>query len=199
MCIKYWKNIKMQLIGITGLIGSGKTTVGQILRELGFVVFDMDVWCRKMYFDKEFLKRIKELFPQTFYNNTFNKRKLRNLVFSNSDELKKLESLVHPYLIEKILKNIHHFRFNPHLFFIETALLYKMRLDKYCSSVIITKAPYDVMKERVMKRDLIDGEGFENIIKNQDIFINNFSPYVIDTNQPLTILKADIIKLIEGL
>ena len=46
----------MHLIGITGFIGSGKTTIGQLLKDMGYVVFDMDVWCRKMYFEKVFLE-----------------------------------------------------------------------------------------------------------------------------------------------
>ena len=116
MCIKLKKEKKMYLIGITGLIGSGKSTIGQILRELGYVVFDMDIWCRKMYFDPQFLEIIKKEFPQTFENNTFYKRKLRDFVFSNKEQLKKLESLTHPYLIKKFKQTISHFRFNKEFF-----------------------------------------------------------------------------------
>ena len=108
----------MYLVGITGFIGSGKTTVGNIVKDLGYIVFDMDVWCRNMYTDEKFLNIIKKNFPLTFENGIFNKKKLRNLVFSNHTELKKLENLTHPYLKNKLLKIIHQNRFNHHIFFV---------------------------------------------------------------------------------
>ena len=188
----------MYLVGITGFIGSGKTTVGHILKSLGYVVFDMDVWCRNMYKDTEFLNTIKQNFPSTFVNNIFNKKKLRNLVFSNYTELKKLESLTHPYLKNKLLKIIHHQRFNPYTFFIETALLYQMNLEKFCQSVIITEAPYDVMLNRTIIRDNIKTQDFNNIIEKQNIIISqNLSCYKINTNKSLSVLKSDVIKILE--
>lgn len=190
----------MYLIGITGLIGSGKTTVGQILKSLGFVVFDMDVWCRKMYYDKAFLKTIKKNFPQAFDNNQFNKKILREFVFQNHEELKKLESLTHPYLIKKFKNTIHRFRFYPGFVFIETALLSQMNLDRFCSSVFITKAPLEVMKNRVITRDSINPESFQNIIeKQEDILYFEQDSFIINTNKNLNTLKSDLIKLIQGL
>ncbi len=190
----------MKLIGITGFIGSGKTTVGQIFKDLGYVVFDMDVWCRKMYFEKNFLKVIKQEFPQTFKNNEFHKKTLRNLVFSNEKELQKLESLTHPYLKNKLLKTIHKNRFNPYFIFIESALLFKMGLNKYCSNTIITTAPYKVMEKRVMFRDKISENDFEKIFNNQDkTIIPDVSCFIIDTNQSLNHLKTDIIQITKEL
>ena len=187
----------MRLIGITGFIGSGKTTVGQILRDLGFVVFDMDVWCRKMYFEKSFLDIIHENFPQTFINGKFDKKVLRNLVFSNEKELQKLEGLTHPYLKQKLLHIIHKNRLKPYLCFIESALLYKMNLDKYCSDVIITTAPYKVMQNRVMLRDHISAQDFDKIFKNQynNLNIDEFC-FVINTHQNLSTLTTDILQIL---
>ena len=189
----------MHLIGITGFIGSGKTTVGEILKDLGYVVFDMDVWCRKMYFEEDFLHIIKKNFPQTFENNLFNKRKLRNLVFSNEKELQKLEDLTHPYLKKKFIKMIHKNRFNPYVFFIESALLFKMGLSQYCSNIIITTAPYEIMEQRVIKRDKITKTDFENIFNNQDKLIEpDLSCFIINTNQKLTTLKSEILQILNG-
>lgn len=187
----------MRLIGITGFIGSGKTTVGQILRDLGFVVFDMDVWCRKMYFEKDFLDLIKKNFPQTFINGKFDKKILRNLVFSDENELQKLEGLTHPYLKQKLLHIIHKNRLKPYLCFIESVLLYKMGLDKYCSDVIITTAPYKVMQNRVMLRDHISAQDFDKIFKNQ---YNNLSvdesSFLLNTHQSLSTLTTDIFQIL---
>ncbi|MBR2299595.1 MAG: dephospho-CoA kinase [Alphaproteobacteria bacterium] len=200
MCINQKKVKKMYLIGITGKIGSGKTTVGNILKKLGFVVFDMDVWCRKMYFNKEFLKIIKKNFPECFENNIFDKRKLRELVFSDENNLKKLEALTHPYLKNKLKKTIHRLRFSNDVIFIQSALLYQMGLEKYCAFVLKTYAPYEILKNRVMKRDCINQQSFENIInKQQDVLSFQRNSYIIETHKSLTILKADLIKLMIGL
>jgi len=190
----------MYLIGITGYIGSGKTTVGQIFKDLGFVVFDMDVWCRRMYFDPEFLKIIEKNFPQSFENDIFNKKTLRNIVFSDIYQLKKIESLTHPYLKQKLKQTIHQYKLNQNIFFIETALLYKMGLDQYCAKTIITHAPYEILQNRVMKRDKINQKEFENIFNNKDEYIDfNIADYIIQTNKPLNLIKKDVIQLIQGL
>ena len=189
----------MNLIGITGNIGSGKSETGEILRSLGFVVFDMDVWCRCMYFDPLFLEKIKQNFPYSFENGVFNKRILRQRVFSDSKELQKLESLTHPFLTQKFIKTIHRFRFSPYPVFIETALLYEMELSKYCQKVILTTAPYDIIKKRVTKRDNISSSSLDNILNNQakSQVYEKYADIVLDTNVSLPLLKARIIKLIK--
>ena len=188
----------MYLVGITGFIGSGKTTVGNIIKDLGYIVFDMDVWCRNMYHENAFLNIIKQNFPFTFENGVFNKKKLRNFVFSNKEALKKLESLTHPYLKQKLLNIIHQNRFNPNMFFIETALLYQMNLEKYCACVMITEAPYEVMSKRTILRDNIKIEDFNNIIEKQNIPMRQKSTcYRINTDKSLMKLKSDVIKILE--
>lgn len=189
----------MHLIGITGFIGSGKTTVGQLLKDMGYVVFDMDVWCRKMYFEKEFLKIIKHHFPQTFEGDVFNKKKLRQIVFSDEKKLKELEGLTHPYLKSKLLKIIHRERFNSYPFFIETALLFQMGIDKYCRQVILTTAPYKVMEKRVMIRDCVSANDFKNIYNKQKIDLFGKSFYDINTYQSINTLKTDVIRFLESM
>lgn len=188
----------MYLIGITGYIGSGKTTVGHIIKNAGYIVFDMDVWCRNMYKDASFLNQIKQNFPICYENGVFNKKKLRNFVFSNPKELQKLESLTHPYLKNKLLQIIHKNRFNTNLFFVETALLFQMNLDKYCQNVILTEAPYEVICQRTMIRDCIKQTDFENIINKQNIFTGQkLSCIKINTNKSLSQLKKDVLNVLE--
>ena len=189
----------MYLIGITGLIGSGKTTVGNILKKMGYVVFDMDVWCRKMYFDTAFLKVIKESFPYSFQNNIFNKKILRKRVFEDKKELNKLENLTHPYLIKKLKKIIHKNKFSNNIFFIETALLYQMKLDKFCSNVICTVAPFDVMEKRVIFRDNISKKEYDNIISKQIIYenFNQKSDFKLDTNTSFGIIQKNLIYILK--
>ncbi|MFR2533370.1 MAG: dephospho-CoA kinase, partial [Alphaproteobacteria bacterium] len=88
----------MKLAAITGSIGCGKTTLSKIVRRLGYVVYDIDGWVRRLYYQKDFIKVIAAHFPEVMEGEKVNKRKLRNLVFGDNARLKVLESLIHPFL-----------------------------------------------------------------------------------------------------
>ena len=88
----------MRLIAITGSIGCGKTTIARMIREEGYTVFDVDAWVRRLYFNREFINRIREVFPGTVEGWTVDKRKLRNIVFNDRARLKTLEEMTHPFL-----------------------------------------------------------------------------------------------------
>ena len=88
-------------IAITGNIGTGKTTVSQIIKFLGYNVFESDEAVKKIFEKKEIIQRIKKSFgtlKSELFDDTGNidKSELGNLVFSNKDKLKKLEKIVHP-------------------------------------------------------------------------------------------------------
>ena len=87
-------------IAITGNIGSGKSTITKIIRELGFKVFDSDKEVKKALMKKDLINQIRAEFkskiPGLIKRNTIDKAKLGEFVFSNPDELKKLEQIVHP-------------------------------------------------------------------------------------------------------
>ena len=191
----------MKLIGITGSIGCGKTTIADIIRKLGYVVFDADKWCRRLYYKKDFLDVIAVNFPQCFENGVFNKRKLRNLVFNNPKELKKLENLIHPFLKNKLLDNIKEYAKSDCVMFVEVALLFEMGWDKYCSYIITADVDYEIQKQRVMKRDNISAQDFEKIVKVQmdNSYKIHLSDYVINTDKSLNLLKVELISLLEGL
>ena len=117
----------MKIIAITGSIGCGKSFLANIIRSLGYVVYDADKWVKYLYYRPAFLKVIKQNFPEVFdANGTFNKRKLRNLVFNNNQELKRLEKLVHPFLKQKLLNVIRKNSQTNRVFFFDAALLQEM-------------------------------------------------------------------------
>ena len=190
----------MQVIAITGSIGCGKTTLAGLVRELGYPVYDVDKWCRHLYFEEQFLQKINKYFPLAFSDGKFNKRVLRNLVFSQPDELKKLENLTHPFLKKKFLNTIHKHAKSSDLIFIDVAILFEMGWDKYCTYIIVADTDYETQKNRVMNRDGISSSDFEKIIKVQ---MDNkakkiMADAVIETNKPLGILKAELLNIING-
>ena len=192
----------MKIIAITGSIGCGKTFLANIIRSLGYVVYDADKWVKYLYYRPAFLNVIKQSFPKVFDNDcSFNKRKLRNLVFNNTNELKRLEKIVHPFLKQKLLNIIHKNAEKDCLLFFDAALLIEMKWNIYCQAVILADVDKDIQKQRVMTRDTISAEDFEKIVSVQmdNEQKKKFADVVINTDKSEALLKVELINIIEEL
>ena len=189
----------MKIIGITGSIGCGKTYLADIIRKLGFGVYNPDIWVRDLYKKESFLEIIKDNFPAVFEKDVFNKRKLRNLVFDDKKELKKLEALIHPLLKEKLKQLIRKNSLKNEFLFLDVALLFEMNWDIYCDYIIVADVDKNIQKQRVMKRDNVSETDFENIIKNQESqeIKKEKADIVINTGYSYGINKVQLIKFIE--
>lgn len=191
----------MKIIAITGSIGCGKTTLADLVRSLGYTVYDVDGWVRRLYFCRDFLAVIEHNFPGTVINGRADKRKLRDIVFNDEEKRKQLESLIHPFLRETLKRQISKNYRTEELLFIDIALLFEMGWDKYCDFVIVADVDYEVQKQRVMKRDRISGEDFDKI---NNVQLSNdckkmLADVVIDTDRPLNLLRVDLMCIIDGL
>lgn len=191
----------MKLVAITGSIGCGKTTLAKIARELGYAVFDVDAWVRRIYHNKEFLLQLDKLFKGSVKNGVADKKYLRTLVFNNSKNLKSLENLIYPKLNKMIRQEISKKASRDDICFLDIALLYEKGWDKYCDAVILADVDYEIQKRRVMERDNVSEEDFEMINKAQ--MSNNkkkeLADVIINTDRPLNLLKVEMIKVISEL
>lgn len=191
----------MKLIAITGSIGCGKTTISRMIREEGYVVFDVDGWVRRLYYRKDFINRIREVYPETVDGWTVDKRKLRNIVFNDYDQLKKLESMTHPFLRRYLKDVIRRNSGSNKMFFIDVALLFEMNWQIYCDRVIVADVAYEIQKKRVMERDRVNGEDFDKInnVQMKNELKKKLADAVIDTDKPLNLLKLEVINLLAEL
>ena len=192
----------MKIIAITGSIGCGKTFLANLIRSLGYAVYDADKWVKYLYYKKEFLAVIQKFFPQAFdENNNFNKRKLRNIVFNDNKELKRLENLIHPFLKQKLKQTIHKQAKKECFLFMDVALLFEMHWNKYCDTIILADVEPEIQKQRVTKRDNITNEDFEKIISVQmdNKIKERYADIIIDTNKTKEKLKVQLIKIIKEL
>ena len=192
----------MKIIAITGSIGCGKTFLANIIRSLGYVVYDADKWVKYLYYRQAFLNVIKQNFPKVFDDyGSFNKRKLRNLVFNNTNELKRLEKIVHPFLKQKLLNIIHKNAEKDCVLFFDVALLIEMKWNIYCQTVILADVDKDIQKQRVMARDNISAEDFEKIVSVQmdNEQKKKFADVIINTDKSENLLKVELINIIEEL
>ena len=190
----------MIFTAITGSIGCGKTTISDILRKQGFLVYDIDKWVKYIYYNNDFLEIIKKYFPETFTNNVFNKRVLRDIVFSNPEKLKILEGLIHPFLRNKVRKIIRKNK-NKGLVFVDIALLFEMEWDKYFDFIILADVDKNIQKERVMKRDNISAEDFEKIDKIQMPMEDKreMVDFIINTGVDRNKLNKSVLEVVEVL
>ena len=190
----------MIIVGITGSIGCGKTYLSKIIKKFGFAVYNPDEWVRDMYKKKIFLSLVKDKFPQCFNEyNVFNKRKLRKIVFDDNKQLKKLESIFHPYIRKKFKKIIKKHAETADIIFFDVALLFEMNLDIYCDYVVVADASDQTQMRRVMERDNISEEDFNKIIsvQNDKQYTKERADFVINTELSYNQNKVQLIKFIQ--
>lgn len=190
----------MKLVAITGSIGCGKTTISDILRSLGYLVYDIDKWVRYLYYRADFLAVIRKKFPEVFVGNVFDKKKLRELVFDNPARLRELEALIHPFLTQK-LRRIIRKRVNKGIVFVDVALLFELKWDKFCYSVVLADTDYETQKQRVMRRDNISADDFDKINKQQmpREVKKMKADIIIDTGVSKNKLRRNVVELVKVL
>ncbi|MFD0940800.1 dephospho-CoA kinase [Pedobacter boryungensis] len=146
----------MLKVGITGGIGSGKTTICKVFETLGIPVFYADAVAKQlMITDLILVEGVKEAFGAASYssNGVLNNQHIANIVFNNKVELEKLNSLVHPAVFrafdtwEKEMSSAVPYTLK------EAALLFESGSYKMCDKNILVTAPLNVKLARVMERD----------------------------------------------
>jgi len=191
----------MRLIAITGSIGCGKSTLADLLRQIGYLVYNVDGWTRSLYRNENFCKLILNDFPEVNDNGKVNKKFLRKIVFDDTEKLRKLEKIVHPLLKQKLRKIIAKNAKSDELIFIDAALIYELGWDKYCDLIVVADVDCAIQKQRVMNRDGISEDDFEKIVSLQ---MNNNDKIcrgdiVVDTNRSLAQLKIELFKMFKDL
>lgn len=157
----------MMLVGLTGGIGSGKSTVAQMFRELDVPVYDSDWEAKKlMSTSLKLRKAIKELLGEEAYQgDVLNRKFIAEKVFKNPGLLKKLNGIVHPAVKEHFLEWARE-QSTPYVVQ-ETALIFENGSQDQYDYVILVTAPLDVRLKRVMDRDEVAEQAVLDRMKNQ--------------------------------
>lgn len=150
----------MLKVGITGNIGSGKTTVSKLFELLGVPVFYADDEAKRvMTADADLVEAIRKNFGETAYfaDQTLNRKHLSDIVFNNDAELKKLNALVHPAVFRAFDKWAE--QYQQHFYVLkEAALLFESGSNLQCDKTMVVAAAPDVRVRRVMQRDHLTAE-----------------------------------------
>jgi len=158
----------MLIIGLTGGIGSGKTTAAEVFQKLGIPVYNSDEEAKKlMNSDTTIINKLKMIFGYDIYdsNNLLNKKKLADLIFNNKDKLNTVNSIVHPAVKKHFSKWVN--KQNAPYAIKETAILFESGIDKDLDKIITVTAPIQLRINRVIKRDSISVEEVMKRINNQ--------------------------------
>lgn len=156
-----------KIIGLTGGIGSGKTTIANYIVSLGIPVYNADDEAKKIMQLPEIIQFLKEKFgEEIFENNILNRQKLSEIVFNNPEKLLQLNKIVHPAVKEHFNNWLSEHKKFP-LVVKETAILFESGSYKYCDSIITITSPLETRIQRVMQRDNTNRENVLSRIKNQ--------------------------------
>ncbi|TXF77280.1 dephospho-CoA kinase [Chryseobacterium sp.] len=190
-----------KIIGLTGGIGSGKTTVAKFIEEMGFPVYYSDVRAKEIVNDDDDLKqKIKELLGEGAYdeNSLYDRKFVSEIVFNDEDLLLKLNALIHPAVktdFENWVK-----RQNAEFIFKETALLFELKLHEDCYKSVLVTADDNVRIKRVMDRDGKTYREVENVMENQmpEKDKIRLADFVLYNNDGLEELQQHTKKLLEN-
>ncbi len=160
-------NVKTKIIGLTGGIGSGKTTIVNYIQSKGIPVYISDVEAKKVMEQPEIIAKINATFNDDITtNNLLDRQKLANIVFNNPEKLKQLNAIVHPAVKIHFDNWVKHNQNHP-IIVKEAAILFESGSYKDCDAVISVITPLETRIERVIQRDKTTREKVLQRINNQ--------------------------------
>lgn len=187
-----------KIIGLTGGIGSGKTTIANHFKAAGIPVYIADDEARRIMQSPEIVEEIKKVFGEIiFENNILNRQKLAEIVFNNPDKLKQLNSIIHPAVKSHFDNWILNYIKSPFIIY-EAAILFESGSYKNCDQIITVIAPIEFRIQRVIQRDTTTREAVLNRINSQwnDEQRISKSDFVIENVNP-EITKLEVGKILK--
>jgi dephospho-CoA kinase len=190
-----------KVIGLTGGIGSGKTTVANHFFAAGIPIYIADDEARKIMQSPEIIEEIRQIFGNAiFENDILNRDKLSKIVFSEPEKLKSLNSIIHPAVKKHFEDWVSNHKNFPFVIY-EAAILFESGSYKKCDLIITVIAPIESRIQRVIERDKTTREQVlkrinvqwndEQRIAKSDFVIENVNPEIAksEVNKILKILK----------
>ncbi|MBA5628470.1 dephospho-CoA kinase [Moheibacter lacus] len=191
----------MKIVGLTGGIGSGKSTIAKWFLELGIPVYNADLEAKKLMNENEkIIAELTELFGEEVYQNgIYNRKLVSSKVFQDKELLHQLNQIVHP----EVFKHFQNWVENQASDFVvkEAAILFESGSYKDCDLVVSVVADEEIRIKRVLKRDEISEEQIRQRINNQwtDTQRIEKSDFVIENNSNLEDLKIKFDQLYKKL
>jgi dephospho-CoA kinase len=158
------------IVGITGGIGSGKSTIAKQLHKMGYSVYDTDREAKRLIVeDADVRQQIEQLLGKEVYvGDVYQTALVAQRVFADKSLLHQLNKIVHPAVRTDIRYRVEGMD-KKDLFFVECAILYQAGIDQVCDKVIVVAAPEDVRLQRVIARDTSTPDQVRARMRAQDV------------------------------
>lgn len=183
------------IIGLTGGIASGKTTVSKILKTKGFLIYDADEIAREISKEEEVKKELISYFGEQILDKASNidRKKLKDIVFKDKEKLEELNRIIHPrvYVFFKSIREKNDYK---KTIVFDVPLLFESGIDKLCDKILLVLADRELKIKRIIKRDGISKELAEKIIGSQmsdDEKIKK-ADIIIENNDSIEDLKEQV-------
>jgi dephospho-CoA kinase len=189
------------IIGLTGGIVSGKSTVARMFKDLGAKIVDADKLGHKVILPQETAwKRIIKIFGKDILqkDQTINREKLGKIVFANQNLLKKLNKITHPEIIKLIKKEIslakNDSKEEKKILIIDAALIYETKIDRLMDKIIVVYLDEEEQLKRLIKRNNLSEKEALQKIKSQIPLKEKIeiADYVIDNSNSLDKTKEQV-------
>ena len=184
----------MLIIGLTGMIGMGKSTAAARLKSHGVAVFDADAMVHELYAGRA-APLIESAFPGSTRDGVVDRGALSKMLAGSKAAFKKLEAIVHPLVQdEERLFVLEQHAQGAEVAVLEVPLLFETGLDERVDAVIVVSAPADVQRARVLERPGMTVAKFEEILALQvpDAEQRARAEFVVDTSQTVEASGAQI-------
>ena len=186
------------LIGLTGGIGSGKTTIANALRERGYTVYDTDSAAKRLVLTPTVRSAIEQLLGQDVYDgDRYLTRRVAERVFADPELLGQLNAIVHPAVRQDLQQMVSALP-DGGMVFVESAILFESGFDSDCDYVVAIIAPKTVRIARTMARDNKTEDEVKQRIKVQmsNCQLRHRVQYVVENNgrQPVSTLVDKLLR-----
>ena len=194
----------MLVLGLTGNIGCGKSSVSTIFMENNIKVVDADIVARQIFDDKNLLNEVFSTFGKSIRNQdgSLNRRALGNIVFNDDEKLILLNNLTHPKIKQKILSKVEEYKNQGEkIVVIDAALLIEDDYIPYIDKLILVTCKKDIQIKRIIARDNCTKEEAISRINSQMSQEERvkFADYIIDNSNSFEELQKKVLELISVL
>ena len=196
---------KSTVIGLTGQTGAGKTAASQILRELGCAVIDADQVSRQVVDGpNECLADLVLAFSVDIINDkgALDRKKLASIVFTDKAKLKRLNTIIFPYIVEEIERQLQLAQeTSPIAVILDAPTLFESGADRLCHKTLSILADPEIRSARIMKRDSLTEEEANNRMSSQhpdQYYISRSDLTIRNDGDPIA-LRLELFAALDGL
>jgi len=191
--------LEIPIIGLTGSIATGKSTVAKFLTRKRIPLIDADQLVKEIYKTKECMDFISQLCPESIHNDMIDFKTLRQVFFAKANVKAEIEKFIYKRLPEQFNLSLSKLDFSQYNFVVyDVPLLFEKNLKPYLDLTVVCYSPANIQIERLMRRDAITRDQANTIIESQmDIEDKkHLADFVIDNSFDKAHLEKEIEKFL---